>query len=205
MEVVLDRASRQSTTDFDESAVPLRIVESEEAEENRANEQKEKRESKEKKRKEEKQQETRAKEMKLKEDRQSEANKKKEKEEKDAKKKKKDKNSKESNATQQGVSPRRASQTMQHLCAPRKDRAKRATPIRESLTLVEHVEEQQQAISRSPRFRAVHPIPPENKSAKPDAMTSSVATKTRVMRPLGLVSAAEAPRIGKAAKALSVK
>ena len=45
---MLDRASRQSTTDPDESAVPLRIVESEEAEEKRENEQKEKRENKEK-------------------------------------------------------------------------------------------------------------------------------------------------------------
>ena len=42
----LDRASRQSTTDLDETAVPLRIVESEEEEDKRAKEQKEKRENK---------------------------------------------------------------------------------------------------------------------------------------------------------------
>ena len=54
VQVVLDTASRQSTTDLDESPIPLRIVESEEAEEKRAKEQKENRESKEKKKKEEK-------------------------------------------------------------------------------------------------------------------------------------------------------
>ena len=94
---------------------------------------------------------------------------------------------------------------MQELCAPPEDRAKPATPIRESMTLVEHVEEQQQAIRRSPRFLTVHPIPPVKKSAKPAAKTSSVATKTPVLRRLGLPSAAEAPRIGKATTALWVK
>ena len=173
-------------------------MESEEAEEKRAKEQKEKRESKEKKK------EAKAKEKKLKEEKLSEANKKKEKEEKDAKRKKKDKESKESSATGLRVSPRRASAPMQQLCAPRKDRAKHATPTVKSVTLEEHVEEQP-AIRSSPRFLATHPVPPVKKSAKPTATTSSVTTKIPAVHSLGLPSAAEAPRIGKAATALSVK
>ena len=142
--------------------------------------------------------------MKLKEAKQSEANKKKEKQEKGAKKKKKEKKSKEASATEQRVSPRRASAPMQQLCASRKDRAKHATPTVKSMTLVEHVE-QQQAIRRSPRFLAAHPVPSLKKSAKSTAITCSVARKTPAVRPFGLPSAAEAPRIGKAATALWLK
>ena len=143
----LDRVSRQSSTDLDESAVPLRIVESPEAEEKRAKDQKEKGECKEKKK------EAKAKEMKLKEEKLSKASKKKENEEEHAKKKKKDKKAKESCATGLRVSPLRASAPMQQLCAPRKDRAEDATSTVKSVTLVEHVAEKQ-VLRRSPRFIA---------------------------------------------------
>ena len=93
---------------------------------------------------------------------------------------------------------------MQKLCAPRKDRAKLATPTVQSMTLVEHVEEQQ-VLRRSPRFIAVHPVPPVKKSAKSTVITSSVTMMTPAVHSLGLPSAAEVPRIGKAARALSVK
>ena len=179
---MLDRVSRQSTTDLDESVLPLRIVETEEAEENRAKERKEKPESKEKKKNQAKEKETQAQEMKLKEQKLSEANNKKENEEKDAKKKKKDKKAKESIATGLRVSPRRASAPMQQLCVPRKDRAKHATPTEKSVTLVDHVKEPQ-AIRRSPRFHAAHPVPPVKKSAKSSAVTSIVTTKTPAVRP----------------------
>ena len=43
------------------------------------------------------------------------------------------------------------------------------------------------------------------KSARPTTITTSVAKKTPVLRPLGLPSAAEAPRIGKATTALWLK
>ena len=107
----------------------------------------------------------RAKEKKLKEEQQSEANKRKEKEEKDAKRKKKDKKQKESNATERGISPRRAPAPLQELCATRKDRAKHATPTVKSMTLVEHVEEQP-VLRRSPRFLAVYPVPPSEKECE---------------------------------------
>ena len=200
---MLHRASRLSTTDLDEDAVPLRIVESEEAEEKRAKEDKEKRESKEKK-KEEKEKVMRAKETKLKEEKESEANNRKEKEEKDAKRKKEERKQKVSSARERRVSPRRAPAPMQHLSGERKDRAKHTTSTRDSLTLVELVEEQQQAILRAPRFLAVQPVPPVRKSAKQAARTPSLATKTPLLRPLGLPSEADAPRISKAATALSL-
>ena len=92
----------------------------------------------------------RAHERKLKEERQSEANNTKENQEKEAKKKKKDKKSKESRVTERGVSPRRGSAPMQQLFARRKRRGKRATSIREFVTLVEPVQEHQQPIRLSP-------------------------------------------------------
>ena len=202
--MILDRASRQPTTDLHESPVPVPIVEREEAEQMRAKEEKDKRERKEKKKQEEKEKSIRAKGKKLTEEKQSPAYKRKTKEMKDSKRKTKDKKHKEPNATERSVSPRPAPPPIQQLSAARKDRAKPAISIRESMRFVEHGVEQQQAIPRSLRFLAVNPIPPAKKSGKPPATPPSVVSKTALVRPLGLSSGPVAPRIGKAATALSV-
>ena len=69
--------------------------------------------------------------------------------------------------------------------------------------LVESIEEQS-VLRRSPRSQAVDPVPPTKKSAKQAATAPNVAQNSSSIRTTGLAPAAEAPRIGKMATALTV-
>ena len=93
-------------------------------------------------------------------------NKQKEQDDKDAKKKKKEKKQKEQVEREHRVSPRRQQAPMQQLSAVRKHRAKHATSATDTMTLLEQVEEQLQALGRNPRFLARHPVPPSKTSVK---------------------------------------
>ena len=88
----------------------------------------------------------RAKEEKIKEEKQSEEKKRNEKAGKGAKRNIKVKKQKARVVTERRVSPRGAPAPIQQLSATRKDRAKHATSATESVTVVEHVEDQWQAV-----------------------------------------------------------